>query len=202
MILNGNWKLYFYPYGTKEILSPDQLKQSGLVPISCSVPGNVELDLSRAGLLPEDLFFGENILLAEKFETYCWWYEREFLAPETLDKDEILSLDFDGVDCYAQYFLNGKKIGESANMLISHSFDVTNDIVLGKSNTLHVFILPACILGAQFDFEPNQTAFTWHQPLTNLYTRKASHGYGWDIMPRAVSAGIWRDVTLNKKKQV
>ena len=34
----------------------------------------------------------------EKFETYCWWYEREFLAPETLDKDEILSLDFDGVD--------------------------------------------------------------------------------------------------------
>ena len=30
----------------------------------------------------------------------------------------------------------------------------------------------------------------------SLYVRKAPHMFGWDIMPRAVPAGIWRPVTL------
>ena len=29
-----------------------------------------------------------------------------------------------------------------------------------------------------------------------LYVRRAPHMYGWDIMPRMVSAGIWRPVKL------
>lgn len=30
----------------------------------------------------------------------------------------------------------------------------------------------------------------------SLYTRKAPHMYGWDIMPRALSVGIWRSMDL------
>ena len=32
--------------------------------------------------------------------------------------------------------------------------------------------------------------------------RKTAHSFGWDIMPRAVSAGIWRDVNLCAKEEV
>ncbi len=28
--------------------------------------------------------------------------------------------------------------------------------------------------------------------------RKAAHGFGWEIMPRAVSAGLWCDVYLER----
>ena len=34
-----------------------------------------------------------------------------------------------------------------------------------------------------------------------INVRKAPHCFGWDIMPRAVSAGIWRDVELQYKKK-
>ena len=32
------------------------------------------------------------------------------------------------------------------------------------------------------------------------YLRKAPHCFGWDIMPRLVSAGIWRDVSIVEQK--
>lgn len=80
--LNGEWKLYFYEEHTADICTPDQLIASGIAPISAAVPGNVELDLSRAGLLLDELYKGMNIVKAEKFESYSWWYETAFPTPE------------------------------------------------------------------------------------------------------------------------
>ncbi len=199
MILNGTWKLYYAPVGTTKIGDVSTLSTAGIPAVPCTVPGNVELDLSAAGILPEDLFKGENILEAEKYETYEWWYETAFTPPSRPDNDHKLVLRFGAVDCYADYYLNGKLIGTSDNMFISQEFDVTDLVDYGTENTLVVHIDSAVVRGAKFDMEPNLCAFTWHQPLTNLYTRKASHSYGWDIMPRAISAGIWRDVTLTEK---
>ena len=36
----------------------------------------------------------------------------------------------------------------------------------------------------------------------SAYARRAPSTYGWDIMPRLVSAGIWRDVTLKIENPV
>ncbi len=202
MILNGEWRLYYAPYKTKTPASITELETSGIDNIPCTVPGNVELDLSRAGILPKDLFKGENILKAEAFEHYEWWYVTEFKAPESKpDADHKMTLHFGAVDCYADYYLNGEKIGESDNMFIAQDFDVTDKLLYGKSNTLCVHIDPAIVRGAEFSMEPNLANYTWHQPLTNLYTRKAPHSYGWDIMPRAISAGIWRSVELRKENK-
>ena len=48
--------------------------------------------------------------------------------------------------------------------------------------------------GKQYD-----PAYTINAGRTNqeaIWIRKAAHSYGWDIMPRAVSAGLWRPVEL------
>ena len=34
------------------------------------------------------------------------------------------------------------------------------------------------------------------------WVRKAAHSFGWDIMPRLVSAGLWRSVRLNIERPV
>ena len=196
MKLNGNWNLYYYPCYEKEIKTVDELKSSGLEPISATVPGNVELDLSRAGVLPEDLFKGMNILQAEKYETYEWWYEREFIPTEKPTENEKAVLHFGAVDCYADYFLNGVKIGESENMFLENEFDVTDKLKYGEKNTLHVHIYSAVVKSSEYKVEPNTLAYTWGASKESVNTRKAPHSYGWDIMPRAVSAGIWRDVEL------
>ena len=201
MNLNGTWKLYYCPEGSHPIASVSELNDSGIPSVPCTVPGNVELDLSAAGILPKDLFMGENILQAEKYETYEWWYETAFTAPAKPDTDHKMTLHFGAVDCYAEYYLNGEKIGESDNMFIAQDFDVTDILHYGQTNTLHVHLGSAVIRSTSEPIEPNVAAFTWHVTTASINARKAPHSYGWDIMPRAVSAGIWRDVELRCEKK-
>lgn len=198
MELGGIWKLYYAPWGKFKPEPGDDLKELGIPCVSATVPGNVELDLSAAGLLPADLFKGENILAAEKYEHYEWWYETTFTAPEPCGAQEEMILRFRGVDCYADYWLNGRKLGSSENMFIAHEFDVTGALLYGQPNTLRVHIDSAVIRGAQYPSEPiNDLSWMQHSP--HLQVRKPAHSYGWDIMPRAVSAGIWRQVQLEKR---
>ncbi|MBR2043862.1 MAG: hypothetical protein IJ946_05935 [Clostridia bacterium] len=196
MNLNGKWKLYFAKYGEYKINSIYDLKTSGMKCIPCTVPGNVELDLSAAGYLPEDLFKGENILKAEEYEQYEWWYETEFTAPEYPGENKEMYLCLRAVDCFADYYLNGKLIGNSHNMFIANEFNVTDKLAYGKINTLHVHISSSTIKGMEFENDLYNSYYNWQQMAVHLNVRKAPHCYGWDIMPRAVSAGIWRDVKL------
>ncbi|MBE6740426.1 MAG: hypothetical protein E7565_08935 [Ruminococcaceae bacterium] len=197
--LNGQWKLYYAKQGEYKINSIYDLKTSKISSVPCTVPGNVELDLSKAGILPEDLFKGENILKAEEFEQYEWWYETEFTAPKKPEKNKEMILNFRAVDCCAEYFLNGQLIGVSDNMFIANEFDVTDLLAYEQINTLHVHITSATIKGMDFESDLYNSYFNWQLMSVHWPVRKAPHSYGWDIMPRAVSAGIWRDVTLDER---
>ena len=79
-------------------------------------------------------------------------------------------------------------------MLIERSFDVTDLIEQGGSNTVQVIIRPV-VLGAQ-DHLLGSFSMGNFATEESVYIRKAPHMYGWDIMPRLVSAGLWRGVEL------
>lgn len=196
MDLNGKWKLYYRPQEDYSIDSIKELEKSDIPFITANVPGNVELDLSKAGVLPEDLFMGMNITETEKFEYYEWWYVKTFI-PERCDDGFKAVLHFGAVDCFADYFLNDEKIGESHNMFIENDFDVTDKLNYGEENSLLVHIKSPTYAVKDEVIDLNISAFSWHQIPVASYVRKAQHSYGWDIMPRAVSAGIWRDVSLD-----
>ena len=186
ILLNGTWSLK----GQNQLS-----KKDSAVSITATVPGCVQLDLSRAGYLPDDLFMGENILEAEKYEKYEWWYERKFDAPE---KRENVYLVFEGVDCLAQYYLNGVKIGESDNALISHEFRIDEYIKPGE-NTLTVHIRSVTLAA---DSEDYPVRLLHSIDIDGCYIRKAPHSFGWDIMPRAVTAGLWREVRLEVRDRI
>ncbi|MBQ7915916.1 MAG: hypothetical protein IJ315_03915 [Firmicutes bacterium] len=135
--LDGQWTLY---YG--DAICHETFDEEKLECVPAQVPGNVELDLSRAGVLPEDLFKGMNPCKAEKYESYDWWYCKEFDAPQR-DLDEKVFLYFEGVDCLAEYELNGQIIGTSNNAFIPHEFEVTN--LLQEKNVLRVHIRSALL---------------------------------------------------------
>ena len=117
--LNGDWTLYPIEK-SGNITEPRGLEPKKA--IKAKVPGNVELDLISAGMLPEDIFKGENIKQAEKYELYDWWYEKKFTTPKH-SRDMMLS--FEGVDTLAEYWLNGRKFASSDNALTEHVFNVT-----------------------------------------------------------------------------
>ncbi len=60
--------------------------------------------------------------------------------------------------------------------------------------SLFVHIRPAVQEAKKYEYPPLVGAAFGNEE--SVYVRKAPHMYGWDIMPRAVSAGLWRPVTL------
>lgn len=186
--LNGKWSLRGQRQGKGG---------EGALTLSATVPGCVQLDLSREGYLPEDLYMGENIKETEKYEDYEWWYETSFSSPA---ERENVYLVFEGVDCIAEYYLNGIKIGESDNMLIAHEFEVGKYLVDGK-NTLVVHILSTVIAASRAKYDIKQM-MSWCNGAVETALRRAPHTYGWDIMPRAVTAGLWRDVRIEIRDSI
>ena len=180
--LDGKWTLSHVLEGSPETASK---------PIPATVPGNVEIDLMKAGELP-DLYYGANIFAARPLEFHSWTYETSFDVPAEC-KGRCVELLFHGVDCFATYWLNGQEIGRSDNMFVEHAFDVTGTLVYGRTNKLVVKIASALNHARKFAYDPSLSA--WSAP-ESLRVRKAAHMYGWDIMPRLVSAGIWRPVEL------
>jgi hypothetical protein len=74
-----------------------------------TVPGQVHPDLQREGLIP-DPFWRDNAEQCQWPEHWEWRYKKIFDLPENFPND-WLALQFDGLDTYADIFLNGKKIG-------------------------------------------------------------------------------------------
>lgn len=81
--LDGEWKLTY-------VRSSETDPTAGEFPagpaIVGTVPGNVELDLERAGHVPE-LFRGDSILALREYERYDWWYARQFDTPLNIRHD-------------------------------------------------------------------------------------------------------------------
>ncbi len=190
--LDGEWSLIHFPEGSHSVSSPAELKAAGLPAIPARVPGNVELDLVRAGELPEP-FYAANIRRLRPLETHEWWYTRVFQAPESLG-GLPWRLVFDGLDTLAAVWLNGACLGQADNMLVEHVFDATGALRPGEQNELVVRLGSA--LNAARAYAYDAGSMSWERREEGLFIRKASHVWGWDIMPRAVSAGIWRSVRL------
>ena len=112
--LNGVWRL---ACSDKAGQRPDENW------IDAAVPGDVTVALSKAGQLPEDLFFRENLREAKWVEGKYWWYETAFTL-KALPKNK-LELVFQGLDLFATVYVNGEKAGTSNNAFNPFRFDVS-----------------------------------------------------------------------------
>jgi len=188
--LDGAWELVGGPH---QEVSPQfaAFEHQTEIRIAARVPGNVEDDLVEAGLL-KPLEMGEAAYQTLDFEGHRWFFRKSFEAP-LIDQSEQLRLVFEGIDTLAEVFLNGQSLGETRNMLIPHSFEIGNTIRRGEANELIVRIDPVVVAGREREPEPCEfvNGFTERAAI-----RKAAHMYGWDILPRMVSAGLWRPVYL------
>lgn len=190
--LNGEWELYFCE---DSAYSGDIESFRTMQKIKGTVPGNFELDFDRAGLLPKDLFYAQNILEVRQYENLHLFYFRRF------DSDvKRGDLVFEGIDTFAEIYLNGVFIHKCQSMLVAQV--IKNIELKERENTLLVHILPTVLEGKKRKVP--EYCFFQEQCYDGAYVRKAAHTYGWDIMPRVVSGGIWKEVYIlpHKDKKI
>ncbi|MBQ3141769.1 MAG: hypothetical protein IJC25_07395 [Clostridia bacterium] len=168
----------------------DEVKLFGFPCVDAKVPGHFETSLYAAGVI-DDPYYASNTLEYEKFENYHVFYSREFDYQPQEGCTPVLR--FEGLDTIADVYLNGVKLARTENMFIAHNLPAEG-IREGK-NELFVHFLPVCLEARNNEITPQDISLRYN--FDQLTVRKAAHMYGWDILPRAVSCGIWRDVYLD-----
>ena len=167
------------------------LEASLYLKIPASVPGCMELDLFAAGLAP-DPYFGKNPLAYQQYENRHLYYYTTFDCDEITPNTTLL---FEGIDTVAEIFLNGSRIASPQNMLIP--FECEPFHLKRKKNELIVHIEPTMIAARNVELPPLNRTLHYNQ--ASLAYRKAAYMFGWDIMPRFVSGGLWKPVYLVQK---
>lgn len=194
MKLTQNWKIQHFDQGQERdlvIASPDYIDHFWM---TANVPGDVHSTLLQKGLI-ENPFFGHNDLKSKWVSEKIWWYRTEFhYDKNNVHPDERLELVFEGLDTYATVYLNGCEIASTENMFIPHVFDVTREVVDGKNTIAVKFDVVADVLKEK---EKNYWAGYGKE---RIWARKAQYHFGWDWGPQIVTAGIWKDVRLEKRK--
>lgn len=187
--LDGAWTLRGGP-GADVPQRPEGLESLRALP--ATVPGNVEIDLHAAGMAPDPLV-APNTWDYVRFETWAWWYERAFDADASLLAGRC-DLVLEGLDCIGSVWLNGVHLGDTANALVAHRLDATAALRPGR-NVVQIRVSSGLREARAAGGGPVATT---HQTtgFESLRLRKAAHQFGWDIMPRLLSAGLWRPVRL------
>jgi beta-mannosidase len=160
------------------------------------VPGCVHTDL-LANKLIEDPFYRDNEPKLQWIGKTDWEYRMSFDVPASLLKRRHLELVFEGLDTYANVFLNERPVLDADNMFRTWRVDAGGALRVG-SNTLRIRfrspireILPLMSkLGYELPASNDQGE------KTSPHTRKAPYQYGWDWGPRFVTSGIWKPVAL------
>ena len=188
--LNGKWKLTY-----NEIEDKDKKWNRW---IDATVPGDVHLDLMACHLICDPLV-SDNNKKCEWIEDMEWWYKREIWIEEST-VTEKMELVCDGLDLTADIWVNGISVGHSNNMFVQHRFDVSKAITAGCNEIL-------IRLDVGFDAVKGKPvekyAHSWNAyELRRPWMRKAQQCFYWDVAPRLVTCGIWRDIYIDFFEEV
>jgi beta-mannosidase len=161
--------------------------------IDAQVPGEVHLDVQRAGWI-EDPYVGTNVLSARWVEEMIWSYRREFQAPPEALAGGRSWLVFERLDLAAVVVLNGVEIARHANSFYPCRVEVTGKLRSGVNvlavhcdgGLFHVSEKPGQAYCSQGD----------HPLHKRSWLRKPQCQFSWDWSPRLINVGITGPVRL------
>ena len=188
----GNWKLQ---RASEVNASGEAIAQSGFNDeawIAATVPGTVLSSYVNIGAVADPNVADNQFQVSESFFYSDFWYRHTFNVDAL---GERMFLDFNGINWKAEFFLNGKQIGNIDGAFIRGKFDVT-DVVKQGENVLAVKI----IKNAHPGVVKEQTAWSpdYNGGVLGADNPTFHASIGWDWIPtiRGRNIGIWNDVYL------
>jgi beta-mannosidase len=158
-----------------------------------TVPGDVHLDLIANHLIP-DPFFRDNEAKLQWVGQASWEYRTNIVADRAMLNHKHIDLVFEGLDAYAQVFLNDHPVLTADNMFREWQADAKPYLKPGANELRIVFPAPDKFA------EARAAEDKWHSEIqtpAKSYLRKAAYEHGWDWGPTFVTSGIWRPASLS-----
>lgn len=171
--------------------------------LAARVPGTAQTDV-MAARLAADPFVRDQEKAIQWVGLADWQYRTTFKVDAATLARPHASLVFDGLDTFADVYLNGHKLGSTDNMFRRWRFPAKTLLHAG-ANTLEVRLyspirrLQPWLLKQPYALPGEFDSAFGDEPKgkqTANYIRKAQYQYGWDWGPRIVTEGIWQDVRL------
>ncbi|MDW3194971.1 MAG: glycoside hydrolase family 2 protein [Cytophagales bacterium] len=166
-----------------------------------TVPGTNFTDLLDHQLIP-DPFDRNNESELQWIEVRNWEYRTSFMLDEVPQTGK-LELVFEGLDTYADVYLNGNLILEASNMFVPWRCDVAEHLVPGENELYILFRSPIDEVGEKAQatgiLYPAENDHS--EENLSVFTRKAPYHFGWDWGPRFVTSGVWRPIWLHIYEQ-
>ncbi len=160
------------------------------IDMQVNLPSEAHADLYDAGLIPHPYGEGDEEQQLQWIPQHIWDYSLRFDVENGVWQNDNIDLIFNGLDTYADVWLNGEKILHSDNMFVRYEKEVKN-ILKKHGNELKVRFYP-------FNKQRDSLIETYRLRFPEKYAvmRKAAYQNGWDWAPRYLNIGIWKEVEL------
>jgi hypothetical protein len=196
LVFNAGWEMIEAP---KLHTDGSTLSQPGVDTADwydATVPGTVLTTLVNEGVYPDPYFGLNNRLIPETLNKQDYWYRTEFTLPKDFS-GRHLTLQFKGINYYAEVWFNGQYLGHITGAFIRGNFDVTSLAHADGKNVLAVMIAPPPDPGllseesVKFGPRLNGGKLCLDGP-----SFQCSEGWDWIPPIRDRDSGIWQDVIL------
>ncbi|ALK99350.2 beta-mannosidase [Massilia sp. WG5] len=170
---------------------------------TAAVPGTVHTDLFANRVIP-DPYVGAPEAGLQWIGLADWEYRTRFDAPRGALSAARSDLVLDGLDTFAEVWLNGVKLLDADNAFRTWRLPVQGRL-RARGNDLRIVLhSPIAKLLPQVEAMPHKLLGNYPSPygdepkdaMTANFARKPGYHYGWDWGPRYVTAGIWKPVVL------
>ena len=162
-----------------------------------TVPGTVLTSLVNDGIFPEPLYGENNRAIPESLCRTSYWYRAVFRVPKSAPGRHTW-LHFEGINYFADVWVNGHEEGEIHGAFTRGDFDVSSRVIPGEDATVAVLISPP----------PHQNVPHEHTITLGTGRNGGDMGadgptfiatVGWDWIPaiRDRDMGIWQSVTVD-----
>ncbi|MBC8479570.1 MAG: glycoside hydrolase family 2 protein [FCB group bacterium] len=171
---------------------------------SATVPGVVHTDLLRNNKI-EEPFFRTNEWDLQWIDKKDWEYRTEILLSADDLKYNRIEAVFEGLDTYAEVYINKEKVLDADNMFRTWTVNLKEVLTEGRNEIYLNFRSPITEdlpklerLGYDLPAANDQSELGGlDEKRLSVFARKAGYHYGWDWGPRFVTMGIWRPVKLH-----
>ena len=157
------------------------------------VPGTVHTDLLANKIIPDPFYSDHEKKLAWIDE--CDWEYRTSFSAGSGKYDQLV---FEGIDTVADIYLNDTLLLTADNMFVAYKLNVSGKINEG-TNTLRILVKSAKRYAIQLEEKYGKLPVELESH--RVYLRKAQYSFGWDWGPAFPTAGIWKNVYLEKTSQ-